>query len=121
MENCMVIQKMRQTLLKVERIKRNDGSNQFVARLGIAQSLGVSLGTIDNLIRERVKSISADLALKINDLHIKTIEAEIARLEKERELAVQFRLALDPDEMDEMETLLEAARARLRKLAKGRR
>ncbi len=121
MENCMVIQKMRQTLLSIERINRNSGGTQFVARIGIARSLGVSLGTIDNVIRERVKSISADLALKINQLHIQTIEAEIARLESERELAIEFRLTIDPHEMEEMETLLEAARARLRKLAKARR
>ena len=118
MENCMVIEKMRQSLLGIERIKRNAGSNQFVARLDIARSLGVSLGTVENIIRLRVKTVSAALAIQINRLRISTIEAERARLENERELAVQFGLTLDPDEMDEVETLLEEARARLRKLAR---
>ena len=118
MENCMVIEKMRQSLLSIERINRNDGSNQFVARLGIARSLKVSLATVENIIRVRVKTVSAALAIEINRLHISTIEAERARLENERELAVQFGLTLDPDEMDEVETLLEEARARLRKLAR---
>lgn len=118
MENCMVIEKMRQSLLSIERIKRNTGSNQFVARLDIARSLGVSLGTVENIIRFRVKTVSAALAIQINRLRISTIEAERARLENERELAVQFNLTLDPNEMDEVETLLEEARARLRALAK---
>jgi hypothetical protein len=114
----MVIEKMRQSLLSIERIKRNTGSNQFVARLDIARSLGVSLGTVENIIRFRVKTVSAALAIQINRLRISTIEAERARLENERELAVQFNLTLDPNEMDEVETLLEEARARLRALAK---
>jgi len=121
MENCMVLEKMRQSLLGIERIKRNDGRNQFVARLDIARSLGVSLGTVENIIRLRVKTVSAALAIQINRLHMSTIEAERARLENERELAIQFNLTLDPDEMDEVETLLEEARARLRKLASGKR
>src|SRR5882672_12006850 len=119
MENCMVIEKMRQSLLGIERIKRNAGSNQFVARLDIARSLGVSLGTVENIIRLRVKTVSAALAIQINRLHMSTIEAERARLENEREQAIQFNLTLDPDEMDEVETLLEEARARLRKLARN--
>jgi len=118
MENCMFIEKMRQSLLSIERINRNDGSNQFVTRLGIARSLKVSLATIENIIRLRVKTVSAALAIQINRLHISTIEAERARLENERELAIQFNLTLDPDEMDKVETLLEEARARLRKLAR---
>jgi hypothetical protein len=118
MENCMVLEKMRQSLLSIERIKRNAGSNQFVARLDIARSLGVSLGTVENIIRLRVKTVSAALAIQINRLRISTIEAERARLENERELAIRFGLTLDPDEMDEVETLLEEARARLRKLAR---
>jgi len=99
MENCMVIEKMRQSLLSIERINRNDGSNQFVARLGIARSLKVSLATVENIIRVRVKTVSAALAIEINRLHISTIEAERARLENERDLAIQFNLTLDPDEM----------------------
>lgn len=118
MENCMVLEKMRQSLLSIERINRNDGSNQFVTRLGIARSLKVSLATVENIIRLRVKTVSAALAIQINHLHISTIEAERARLENERELAIQLNLTLDPDEMDEVEALLEEARARLRKLAR---
>ena len=114
----MFIEKMRQSLLSIERINRNDGSNQFVARLEIARSLKVSLATIENIIRLRVKTVNGALAIQINRLHINTIEAERARLENERQLAIQFNLTLDPDEMDEVETLLEEARARLRKLAR---
>lgn len=113
----MVIQSLRQSLLSIERIKRNDGSNQLVARMDIARSLGVSLGTVENIFRERVKSIGAALAIQINRLHIATIEAERARLENELKLAVEFGLTLDPHEMDEVEALLATARARLRKLA----
>lgn len=113
----MVIQSLRQSLLSIERIKRNDGSNQLVARMDIARSLGVSLGTVENIFRERVKSIGAALAIQINRLHIATIEAERARLENELKLAVEFGLTLDPHEMGEVEALLEKARARLRKLA----
>src|SRR6266853_2074746 len=118
MENCMVIEKMRQSLLSIERINRNNGSNQFVARLQIARSLKVSLATVENIICVRVKTVSAALAIQINRLHISTIEAERARLENERELAIQFNLTLDPNEMDKVETLLEEARACLRKLAR---
>ncbi len=117
----MVIEKIRQTLLSIERINRNTGGTQFVARMGIARALGVAMGTVDNIVRDRVKSISAELAIAINQLHIQTIEAEIARLENERELTLQFNATIVPNEVDEVEIMLETARARLRKLAKGRR
>ena len=120
METCMILHIMRTTLLNIERVHRNAGGSQLWARISMARQLGIGLGTLENIIRLRVKTIRADLRDKIHTLWIKTIEAELARLEHEREMALKTYASADPSQMAEMEIVLEKARALLRQLARGK-
>lgn len=111
----MILQAVRTTLLNIEEVHRRRGSTRAAARVSMARALGIGGGTLENLIRDRVKSVSADLAAKIKALGVKTIEAEMARLEHELELARTINLDMDPHDLAATEALLAEARALLRK------
>ena len=116
----MILQAARITLLKIEQAYCNDGNAKSAARASIARALGIGNGTLENLIRNRVKSISADVAAKIMALRAKQIEAEIARLTHERDLALQSYAAVDPGQVREMEVCLEKMRSLVTATGKGR-
>jgi hypothetical protein len=111
---CMILQDTRITLQKIERAYCEAGSTRAAARIDIARALKIGTGTLENLIRDRVKSIDAGLFANIKALWVKTIEAKQARLEHELELARKIDLAISPSDMDAAETLLAEAREFLR-------
>jgi hypothetical protein len=117
----MILQKMRTTLLSIERVYCNAGHSSPEARVKIARDLRIGPGTLENLIRERVKTVCADLAAKVQAYWIDTIEAEIARLEKERALALQDNIDVSADDIAQAETLLAEARRLVRQKKTGRR
>lgn len=117
----MILQTMRTALLSIERVYLDGGHDRLSARKRMARTLGIGPGTIENLFRDRVKTISADLAAKIRRRWIDTIEAEIARLENEREMARKINLELAQDEIAKVESLLAQARVLVGSAKKGRR
>lgn len=106
----MILQMMRITLFKIERAYCAGGSSRATARLDIARKLGVGPGTLENLFRDRVKTLSADLAAQIQRLWIDTIEAKIAHLEHERDLARKIPFHLSAPKLERLEALVEEAR-----------
>lgn len=106
----MVLHNARQTLLGVERLYRNQHPSRFIARLKMTKELKIGLGTLENILRDRVKTISAELAEGIRVLWIKTIEAEIARLEHELQMARQIGTRLDSAQVGQIEAHLCAAK-----------
>lgn len=117
----MILQICRTTLLKIEGAYCASGSSRAGARVEIARKLGIGSGTLENLIRDRVKTVSADLAAQIQRLWINTIEAKMAHLEHERDLARKNHIDLSADDLGRLDSLLEEARVLLREKAKGRR
>lgn len=115
----MILQTCRTMLLNIERMACSAGSSRAAVRVSIARQLGIGPGTLENLFRDRVKTISADLAAKIQASWIDIIEAEIAQLEHERDLALQIHIDLPANELGKVEALLAEARDLLGK--KGKR
>jgi hypothetical protein len=107
----MILQQMRTTLLNIEEAYRNEGSTRAAARSKIARALGIGNGTLENLIRERVKKVDADLAAKTLALRLKTIEVQIARLENQRKIALAGYAELDPGRVADLEIGLQKLRA----------
>lgn len=112
----MVILGLRQSLLSIERLEYHKHGSRKKTWAAIAAKLKVIPSTIENIVKQRVKSIDAELAVKIRNLHLSTIEAERAQLENDFARIVRINPAVDPNEMGEVEALLESARNRLRDL-----
>lgn len=107
----MILQLSRTSLLNIEDFYRAEGRSRPEARQELARKLKVGVGTVENLIRNRVKSIRADLAAAIMALRVKTIEAEIARLTRERDAALRSYAAVDASKVAAMEECLSQMRA----------
>lgn len=68
--------------------------NRMVARRRVAQAVGVSPGTIENLQRSRLKKISGWLRDALRARVIRELESEIVRLQ--HEIAVLRQTGVDP-------------------------
>lgn len=79
------------------------------ARTWLARMIGVSPGTLESLRRNRLKDTD-QLEKKINGAWVKHLEAEIAALTHELEMARQRGLRPDADEILAAETCLAQAR-----------
>lgn len=85
------------------------GLNLLDVRPIIARALGVSTGTLENLKRKRLKRADY-LKDMISSAFIRSLEAEIARINHEIELLRQGGAQPDSAEILEAETLLKRAR-----------
>lgn len=97
----------------LERRERSRVSSKAIARKSIAAKLRVGVGTFENLVRGRVKRIDAAIRDRLYALLIFELQAEIARLTHELEIARQGGARLDSEQVGEIETHLERVRALL--------
>lgn len=94
--------------------------DRMVARRRVAQAIGVSPGTIENLQRSRLKKISGWLRDALRARVIRELESEIVRLQ--HEIAVLRQTGVDPrgDEMAAVRADLSAVLAALGRDRRGR-
>ena len=104
---------------RLESRERHRTGNQQVARRSLAMKLRVGVGTIENLVRGRVKRIDATIRDKLQALLVKELEQEIARLWHELDIARQGGAHLASEQISEIETHLSQARAVLSQTAFG--
>lgn len=97
----------------LERKERARGLSIPEARSAVASRLGIGLGTFENLVRERVKRVDAFVRDRLQALLIRELEAEIARLNHELEMARQSGAHPASEQMGEIEAHLAAARSLL--------
>lgn len=97
----------------LERRERGKIPGRELARASLANRLRIGVGTIENLLRGRLKRIDADLRDRLHALHINELEHEIARLSQELVIARLTAAFSDPDEIGEVETCLAQAREKL--------
>lgn len=80
------------------------------ARRAIARRLKVSPGTLESLIRGRLKGLREEIAHRLRGLVIHELEAEIERLEHELSIARTIGTYADADQIDAAHAALEQAR-----------
>jgi hypothetical protein len=95
-----------QTLERRERLR---GVSSQSARETLARKLQVGLGTVENLIRGRVKRIDDTIRGRLQALLVRELESEIARLTHELEIARQGGAHLASEQISEIETHLSRA------------
>lgn len=101
------------TAKTLERRERARTSSIQVARQTLATKLRVGVGTLENLIRGRVKRIDAEIKSRLDALLIRELEAEIARLTHDLEVARQSGAHPVSQHVGAIEAHLLAARSLL--------
>lgn len=97
----------------LERRERARGLSVHVARETLARKIKVGAGTIERLVRGRIKRIDASIRDRLQALLVRELEGDITRLSHELEIARQAGSHLASDEISEVESHLAAARALL--------
>jgi hypothetical protein len=99
-----------QTLERREKARVGSVGN---ARRSLANKLRIGVGTFENLVRERVKSVDAAIRDRLHALLIRELESEIERLTHELAKARQTGSHLASVEVGEIEAHLAKAHALL--------
>lgn len=97
----------------LERKERTRVSSLSIARQRLAERLKIGVGTLENLVRERVKTVDAAIRDRLQALLVRELEAEIARLTHELEMARQGGFHPASQHISAIETHLEQARTLL--------
>ncbi len=97
----------------LERRERNNGFSAEGARHSLARKLRVGAGTVERLVRGRVKRIDASIRDRLQALLVRELETEIARLTHELQVARQCGQHLAGEQVGEIETHLAKALALL--------
>jgi hypothetical protein len=97
----------------LERRERARVGSIHHARRSLSAKLRIGVGTLENIIRGRVKRIDAEIKRRLDELLIRELEAEIGRLTHELEMARQGGAHPACEHVGAIETHLAAARALL--------
>lgn len=109
-------QSLAKMLVKAE--SRRTGHDLSVAQRNVARQVGVSPGTLENLMRARLKRVAGWLRDALRARVIQQLEAEIVRLQ--HELAVLKQTGVDP-RSDEAAAVRADLSAVLVALGRGRK
>lgn len=93
----------------LERKERTRVTSVKLARQAIADRLRIGVGTFENLVRGRVKSVDAAIRDRLQALLCRELEAEIARLSHDLQIARQGGAPPTSAEVAEAESLLAKA------------
>lgn len=85
-----------------------------LARRRLARAIGVLPGTIENMMRGRLKTMPGKIRDRIHEHQIQWLRAERARLAHELSLAAQGLSACTPADLDQAQIALETAQNHLR-------
>lgn len=97
----------------LERRERSRVSSVTAARRALASKLRIGVGTFENLVRERVKSVDASIRDRLHTLLVAELQNEIKRLSHELEMVQASRSPVAIEQMGEIEAHLAKARALL--------
>ena len=99
----------------VRREKNRTGSAD-AAKATVARRLRVGVGSLTNIIKRRVKTISADVRDRLVSAAIQDLTNEITRLDHERQLLLQMGTSPMADDMRALESALETARQAIERM-----
>ncbi len=101
--------------LRLERFARSKGMNVGEARRWCAREGRVGVGTFENIVRNRVKTVDEKIRDKLAKLVVKLWRAEIARLNRELETIETVGGQLAREHREEVEACLARAHTILRR------
>jgi hypothetical protein len=104
---------VRSVALSLERRFRSQGLTVAEARKQIARRVRIGIGTFENIVRDRVKRIDWQIRDRLQALLVRELEAEIARLSNELDLARQSGCHPASQHVTQVESFLRQARALL--------
>lgn len=104
----------------LERMELARCGTRHSAQRSLANKLRIGHGTLENLIRGRVKTVDATIRDKLQAQLIRELELEKMRLEHELAIARQGGATPDSNEILEVEALLSRARAVLNGIVSGK-
>lgn len=94
-----------------DREQARHGGSRDDARQRLARRLGVSPGTLYNLARDRLKKIDEDVRRRLTAYAVRELEQEIARLNRELEMARRMGGPIAPALVAEIASVLDRAQA----------
>jgi hypothetical protein len=111
---------VRHIAVSLERIERSKGSTIEQARRRIASKVRIGVGSVENIIRDRVKRVDEKIRDRLFALFVREIEAEIARLTHDLEMVRQSSGGLSSQHVGEIEAHLSAVKSLLKLNGSGR-
>jgi hypothetical protein len=99
--------------LSLERLKRSRGATVETARRAIARDIRTGFGTVNNIIRDRVKRVDEKIRDRLHARLVSELRSEIARLEHELAMAGGGPQPLAENQVREIEAHIAAARTLL--------
>jgi hypothetical protein len=104
---------VRHIAASLERIERSKGSTVEQARRRIASKVRIGVGSVENIIRDRVKRVDEKIRDRLFALFVREIEAEIARLTHDLEMVRTSGVGLSSQHVGEIEAHLSAVKSLL--------
>lgn len=89
------------------------GCSRLEARPKLARDIGITPGTIENLLRKRIKAISTNVYRRIVAAADRELLAEIGRLQHERTILAAKAGDADRRDLQQVDAHLQAARSAL--------
>lgn len=103
----------------VHREQDRSGTDREAATCAVARRARLSVGTVGNVIRRRVKDVAASVRDRLVSAAIADITNEITRLEHDRQMLVQMGACPRSDDMDALDGALATARAAIERMRMG--
>jgi hypothetical protein len=97
----------------LEQRERQRAGPKEAARRSLADKLKIGVGTLENIIRARVKSVDERIRDRLQALLVSELEAEIGRLQHELEMARKGAFVLGAEHIGQVEAHLAQARSLL--------
>lgn len=113
MSSVTVLSEVAGGLVQRERKRSADAAT---AKATVARRLRIGAGSLTNIIKRRVKAVSADVRDRIVAAAIADLSNEINKLEYEKQLLVQMGTSPDHNDMRALEGALATARQAIERM-----
>lgn len=114
MSSALTVHRAARSMVKREAERFADSEVNAIDR--IARALRMAPGSFGNIVRDRVKRVSADARDRIVAACIADLTREIQRLEHEKQLLLAMGVSPRADDMDEVEAALASAHRAIQRM-----
>lgn len=118
MSTVEAVSRVSRGLISREQTRGGGSFDDAVAR--VARRIKTGPGSLANIVRQRVKSISADMKDRIVSEALAALQRDISRLEHEKQLLLQVGAGANDRDLCALESALATVQATLDQLGRGR-